>query len=289
MEEVGKTFDPESKEFSLEKIMELGLDQYADVISGLSAAASKELSIEEGLKSISQAWATLELDIIPYKEDRGYYKIRSTDSIFELLEDNQVTISSMKASKFFLAFEKEIDYWEKSLFLVVEVIDVLLQVQKQWMYLENIFVGTEDIRKQLPRESAMFDIINKKWKEALERMSKEKLVLKAALYPGILEELTEMNVQLEKVQKSLDMYLETKRQSFPRFYFLSNDDLLEILGQAKDPQSVQPHLKKCFDNLYKLEMLLAGVDSRRHNEAAGMYSGDGEYVPFSSHVITEGI
>lgn len=73
-------------------------------------------------------------------------------------------------------------------------------------------------------------------------------------FSGLLETLIEMNTILEDIQKSLDMYLETKRHMFPRFYFLSNDDLLEILGQSRNPEAVQPHLKKCFDNIKLLKI-----------------------------------
>ena len=65
------------------------------------------------------------------------------------------------------------------------------------------------------------------------------LWLKVFIYfTGLLDTLNDMNLKLEEIQKSLDMYLETKRQIFPRFYFLSNDDLLEILGQSKNPEAV---------------------------------------------------
>lgn len=288
MDEIGKTFSTSDEGFTLDKILDLGLDQHTETISALSVAATKELSIEQGIRTITDAWNALEIDIVPYKEEKGYYKIRSTDPIFELLEDNQVTLSTMKASKFFKAFEKQVDQWERNLSMIVEVIESLLLVQRQWMYLENIFVGTEDIRKQLPKESAVFDEINSAFKVTMGKILKDKNVLKISQIPNLLDELLEMNAQLEKIQKSLDMYLETKRQSFPRFYFLSNDDLLEILGQAKDPNSVQPHLKKCFDNLHRLELAMAGTDNRRHNEAIGMHSGDGEYVPFCNPVIVEG-
>lgn len=63
-----------------------------------------------------------------------------------------------------------------------------------------------------------------------------------------------MSGKLEELQKALDIYLEAKRQVFPRFYFLSNDDLLEILGQSRNPSAMQPHLKKCFDNIKSLRI-----------------------------------
>lgn len=101
---------------------------------------------------------------------------------------------------------------------------------------------------------------------------------------GQLEMLNEMNSKLEEIQKSLDMYLETKRQLFPRFYFLSNDDLLEILGQSRNPEAVQPHMKKCFDNIVRLDLSRV----RDKWDATHMNSAGGEKVDFTTAIRLDG-
>ena len=86
---------------------------------------------------------------------------------------------------------------------------------------------------QLPKESAMFDEVNSSWIESMARLQQAGTAYKGAMLDGMLEAFVGMDDKLDRIQKSLDEYLETKRQAFPRFYFLSNDDLLEILGQAR--------------------------------------------------------
>nr|XP_028557519.1 dynein heavy chain 2, axonemal isoform X1 [Podarcis muralis]XP_028557522.1 dynein heavy chain 2, axonemal isoform X1 [Podarcis muralis] len=279
-----RAFDQDAEDFRLENIIELGLDKHVEKIGEISSSATKELAIEQALANIAKTWDVTTLDIVPYK-DKGHHRVRGTEDVFQALDDNQVALSTMKASRFVKPFEKDVDRWERCLSLILEVIEMLLTVQRQWMYLENIFLG-EDIRKQLPGESSSFDRINSSWKTIMDRFVKDNNALRATHYPGLLDKLVEMNSALEEIQKSLDMYLETKRHVFPRFYFLSNDDLLEILGQSRNPEAVQPHLKKCFDNIKCLKMQKIGNTNR--SEALGMFSLDGEYIDFTHSVMLEG-
>lgn len=82
--------------------------------------------------------------------------------------------------------------------------------------------------------------------------------------------LRKNNEVFDNIQKALDDYLEKKREQFQRFFFLSSDELLEILSSIKIPQHVQPHLRKVFENIVRLEF--------EKEIAISMVSAEGETV-----------
>lgn len=79
------------------------------------------------------------------------------------------------------------------------------------------------------------------------------------------------------VEKGLNDFLDTKKMSFPRFYFLSNDELLEILSEAKDPLKIQPFVRKIFEAVKDLKF-------EDGNMMTAMFSVEGEQVTFNAGV-----
>lgn len=161
-------------------------------------------------------------------------------------------LNAMLASKDVALILEQVDSWQKKLSLFADTIDEWVGVQRDWMYLENIF-SAEDICTQLPDEARKFQNVDADWNSTMRSVSLDPRALVCISEdkfgaPDKLLSLMRINKYvLEDVQKSLEAYLRVKREAFPRFYFLSNDELLEILAQAtRNPRAVEKTSPEMF-------------------------------------------
>ena len=159
-------------------------------------------------------------------------------------------------------------------------------MQRTWSHLESIFIGSEDIRKQLPLDSKRFDEIDTDFKKMMTEMAKATHVIKATNIPGLAEKLEVIQAKLSLCEKALAEYLETKRLAFPRFYFASSTDLLDILSNGNQPIKVAKHLTKLFDSMAKLKLRDTGSEIETITYC--MIAKDGEEVDFFEDCICEG-
>jgi dynein heavy chain 1 len=131
----------------------------------------------------------------------------------------------------------------------------------------------------LPVESARFQNINSEFLTVMKKVNKSPFVLDVLNVAGIQKNLERLADLLTKIQKALGEYLEKERSSFPRFYFVGDEDLLEIIGNSKDIPRVMKHFKKMFAGISTLQI------DEEEIRLLGFASREGEEVNFRSPII----
>ena len=167
---------------------------------------------------------------------------------------------------------------QKNLNLFADIFDQWKEWQRNWLYLENIFLS-EDIRTQTRNDYQEFEKVNKKVVGLMTNVNKNNKV-KQHWVNKTLQDLQSSNQTMDEIQKHLETFLENKRKDFPRFFFLSNDELLQILAAAQDIRKVEKHLNKIFENIMKIKL---GEDLNS-NQIYAIISAEGEVVMYSSPI-----
>jgi dynein heavy chain len=197
------------------------------------------------------------------EQHKKTWKIKGTDTIFAVLEDNMGILSTQKTGLFYENFKDEIETWENNLQKVSETLEMLAQVQRQWIYLEAIFASQQDQDRQLIGDINKFGILNNRISVHMDRIKSKPNILTALLVDNFYNDLDDISKRLDESQKVLFSLLETKRGAFPRFYFLANDDLFELLGNSRDPGKVNKHIKKCFEGIKKLSIASTPIPGKK--------------------------
>nr|XP_026486610.1 dynein beta chain, ciliary [Vanessa tameamea] len=262
---------------TLADLLALNLHEFEEEVKNIVDKAVKEMSMEKILKDLHTTWSGMEFEQEIHTRT-GCVLLRASEELIETLEENQVQLQNLITSKFIAHFLEEVSGWQQKLSIADQVITVWFEVQRTWTHLESIFMSSEDIRKQLPEDSARFDRIDAEFKVLSKDMAKTPNVVRGTNKEGLVAILDSLQKDLVICEKALAEYLETKRLAFPRFYFVSSADLLDILSNGNQADLVIRHLTKLFDSIAKLQFVESNVPGEK--TASGMIAKDGEIVLF---------
>ncbi|XP_034410206.1 dynein heavy chain 11, axonemal [Cyclopterus lumpus] len=265
---------------TLEDLLTLQLHLLEDEVCNIVDKAVKEMAIEKVVTEISKTWESMELSY----EDHYHTSVpllKCDEELVETLEDHQVQLQGIFQSKHVHHFLFRVVELQTQLTVADSVLMVWIEVQRTWAYLKSIFKSCDDICQQLPADTHRFQAIDAEFQELMLDSAKTINVIEATNKPHLFEKLEDLQTRLTLCEKALAEYLETKRLAFPRFYFISSADLLDILSKGSRPREVTVHLSKLFDNISDLEFA-KNEELDNPKLAVGMYSKEREYVPFQT-------
>jgi len=261
----------------LKNIYELNLNKYKEDVEEITDQARQEAKMEKTLQKLEDTWRDIVLLFQPHK-DSGVQMIKLDEDNFDLLENDQVSVTAMFSSRYLSTFEDKITYWQKSLAAISEVVVNIGEVQRLWSFLENLFIHSDEVKKELPKESIKFVEIDKDVRAILADGYKVQKALDFSTQDYLLPKLEKVQEELTVCEKALNEFMESKRLAFPRFFFVSPADLLDILSNGNNPVKVMGHMPKIISAMDSLQLLEEGV----RPFAKGMHACVGkEYVEFT--------
>jgi len=278
MAQTGKTVPFKSPEFCLADLMKLELHKCAEDVNELVEGAQKEARIETNLNKIQSLWESQTFNFTEWKDVPMLTQLEET---VEFCEQHALELNGMLSSKDVGEFRERVSHWKDTLKIVESVMDDWVKVQRSWQRLEPIFLASADIRAQLPDDTRKFEAVDAAFKDLMREAREEPGVVTACTWEGRAEQLKDFLSEIEACQKALAEYLGQKRKIFARFYFVSEQALLDILSNGTNPEKVDEYLGDCFDGLKSLDFLRGPGEKVPATRANGMRSKEKEQVPFN--------
>lgn len=276
----------ETGQFKLQALLDTELLNHKEEIEYITEAAEKQQQIEQKLNEIKEKWASEVFSFVSWR-DRPAPVLHAYGGIMEALEESQLTLQTMLSMRHIAPFKDEVQSKLSQLSDTSDILEQWIKVQLLWCSLESVFTSG-DVAKQMPTEAKKFAKIDKDWTRVMQKAEETSNAVICCANDVLKNTLPILYTELERCQKSLDNYLEQKRGKFPRFYFVADSVLLQILSQGSDPTSAQPYYEKIFESIDKV----VHNDKDRHiiTHIKSISGGDEEIVTLINPVrATDGI
>lgn len=222
MKATNKEFTPpyEDPNLKLGDLLALKLHEFSNEVEEICDQAVKEEKMENQLKGLNTRWAVIQWGMEPYK-DTDVPLLKMAEEDFEALENDQLAVQGMIANRYVAQFLTEVTIWKEALGNVNDVYILLQEIQRTWSYLEPLFIGSEEVKRELPEDAVRFAGIDVNVKRLLKNAWETKNVRDSCNEPALLSSLEKILMQLELCKKSLAEFLDGRRRQFPRYYFTS--------------------------------------------------------------------
>lgn len=249
---------------TMDNILQLQLTSHEKYVMNLITKAQSEKVINDSINKINDRWSTLSFDLLVFESN--YTVIKSWDFLFQIISEDLNTLSSIKVSIHFDRFSKQILQLESKLDKLYTILDTWMEFQRKWVYLYGTFNGNDNVKHLMPIEVTRFDNMTLEMRSLMKSVLNNNIVFEVLNIPDIIVTLSRVSETLSRVRKALNVYIEKQREEFPRFYFIGNDDLLELIGNSKSLAIISKHIKKMFIGVSSLiydheAMLIRGVIS----------------------------
>lgn len=276
---VGLPADSTGKNLTLGEILDVGdmLRSNMKALKELSERARGEATISSSLEEIRSWFSTTNFSWFEHSfAGRTTYVVKEWKQLLSDLADKQSLIGSLKDSPFIKAFQTDVNHWDVKSVNLATSLKLLNEIQRRWLHLEPVFV-----KKALPSHQEDFEVVDTEFRNIMSSLNNSHRAASAA---DLNKESLEKSLQrLESLNRVLNEFLEQKRDKFSRFYFIGDEDLLEIIGQAsEDATIIQIHLKKLFQGVHRVKF----DDSNR--VILSVISSMGEVVDLKHPITCEG-
>ena len=248
--------------------------------------AQGEMALEVFLGQVRERWTKQELELVLFQNRTRL--IRGWDDLFATLDDHIGGLALMKSSPYYRSvreFQEQGKLWEDRLTQLRAAFDAWVDVQRRWVYLEGILFGSSDIKAQLPSEWSRFKSVDSEFVSLMRKIASKPYAMEVLNIENLQRTLERLGNMMGVIQRALGDYLARQRTEFSRFYFLGDDDLLEIMGNSSDPGKVLVHVGKMFAGIAGARVAETKdlpEDVRTRFDA--MVSKDGEVVEFKKPI-----